>query len=48
MKARKCPVCSAMMLVYVNPPRLICPRANRHHLFLNNTGRLGKNRKKKR
>lgn len=34
MKPRKCPVCNAKMLVYENPPRLKCPRENKHHQYL--------------
>ncbi len=28
-------MCDARMLTYVNPPRLLCPRAARHYLYLN-------------
>lgn len=41
MRSRRCPVCSYRMLVYENQPRLVCPRANRHYLYLNGK-KLGK------
>ena len=41
MKTRKCPICSAKMLAYENPPRLLCPRVAKHYLWLGGK-KLGK------
>jgi len=50
LRARPCPICGKRMLVYHNPPRLICPRASRHYLYLNGKmlGRKGQHKKGKR
>lgn len=53
MRSRPCPICSARMLVYHNPPRLKCPREAKHYLYLNGKrlgtkGYKGPGKKKKR
>jgi len=49
VRSRNCPVCGKRMRVYENPPRLVCPRAARHYLYLNGKmlGRTGDSKKKK-
>lgn len=47
-----CATCGARMLAYENPDRLLCPRKNKHHLYitgntLGGAGRGGKKNKKK-
>ena len=38
---KTCDVCGARMLTFENPDRLMCPRANKHYLYVN-TGTIQK------
>jgi len=34
MPGKNCGVCGARLLKYENPERMVCPRANKHHLYV--------------
>ena len=48
MPSNTCGVCGARLLTYENPDRTLCPRKNKHYLYVTgNTLGDGKKNKKK-